>query len=156
MTKNIIISNSLYWAAIGFMAIVFIATIILNSYLFILDNQLTQQVYLSRVNFQKATLIVDYRIGQKRVFEGDIPIGGLTLYDVLLMTAESGRLDVKFVKTNDGKIHLLKIDQFINGDTHWWELQIPKLNWAKQLNQWDVDLKQIYITGGTTAYLTYK
>jgi len=114
-----------------FMAIIFVATIILNSYIFVLDNQLTQQVYLSRVALQKATLIIDYGNGQRKIFEGDVPTGGLSLYDALLASAQTGSISVQFSKTADGRVSLVKIDQYVNNMDHYWELQIPKFNWKE-------------------------
>ncbi len=154
--KDVPISNTLYWAAIVFMAIVFVATIILNSYLFVLDNQLTQQVYLSRVSLQRATLIIDYGNGQRKTFEGDVPVGGLTLYDALLASAQTGSITVKFEKTSNGGAFLIQIDQYVNNGDHYWELQIPKFNWTKPLNDQEIDLNQFYLVGGNTAYLVYK
>ena len=154
--KDVPVSNTLYWAAIIFMAIIFVATIILNSYIFVLDNQLTQQVYLSRVALQKATLIIDYGNGQRKIFEGDVPTGGLSLYDALLASAQTGSISVQFSKTADGRVSLVKIDQYVNNMDHYWELQIPKFNWKRALNDSTIDLTQFYLVGGNTAYLVYK
>ncbi len=154
--KDVPISNTLYWAIVGFMAIIFVATVIFNSYLFVLDNKLMQQVNLSQVNYKKTTLIIDYGNGQTKIFQGDVPTIGLSLYDILLSSAEAGDLEVKFLKDSEENVQLACIDRFFNDGKDYWELQIPSLNWSKKLNEGNIDLKRIYITGGTTAYLVYK
>ncbi len=155
--KDYTVSTTLYWSIIGFMAILFVAIVIFNGYLFVLDNQLTQKVNLSRVNsLQKANLVIDYNNGQKKMFEGEVPMTGLTLYDALLLSTEAGNLNIEFSIDEDGKIHLVKIDNFLNNEINYWEIQIPNINWSKNLNAKDVDLKQIYIAGGARAYLIYK
>jgi len=156
MAKDLTISNTLYWGAVCFMAVIFVATIVLNAYLFVLDNQLTQQVNLLQVETNKARLVLVYTDQNKRIFEGDVPRGLLTLYDVLILSAEAGNIDVRFIKTNDGKTQLLSIDKFENNNNHHWELKIPNLNWKKPLNSSDVDLKKILVNGGTTLFLVYK
>jgi len=156
MTKDITISNTLYWGAISFMSVIFIATIVLNAYFFVLDNQLTQQVNLLKVENDKARLVLEYTDGNKRVFEGDVPVSRLSLYDVLILSSEAGNFDIQFKKTDDGKIQLLGIDKFENNDGHYWEAKIPKWNWQKSLNTPETDLQKILISGGTTIFLVYK
>jgi hypothetical protein len=156
MAKDLTISNTLYWGAVCFMAIIFVATIVLNAYLFALDNQLTQQVNLLQVQTNKARLVLVYTDKNKRIFEGDVPRGALTLYDVLILSSQAGNIDVRFRKADDGRIELLSIDKFENNSSHYWELKIPSLNWQKPLNSPEVDLKKILVNGGTTVYLVYK
>lgn len=150
------ISNSLYWGAISFMAVLFVATVILNSYLFMLDNQLTQEVYLSRIQANKARLIIQYDSKNKRVFEGDVIGGQLSLYDILVLSSRAGNLQVEFSKSPDGRVTLSKIENFANNEKHYWEMRLPNLNWSKSLNGSDVDLTRIFVNGGTTVHLIYR
>lgn len=154
--KDVMISNSLYWGAISFMAVIFVATVILNSYLFMLDNQLTQQVYLSRIQANKARLILQYDSKNKRIFEGEVISGQLSLYDALVLSSRAGNFQIEFSKLPDGRIHLSKIESFANNERHYWEMKIQNLNWSKPLNDPDVDLAKIFINGGTTVYLIYR
>ncbi|HRU36082.1 MAG TPA: hypothetical protein P5237_02095, partial [Candidatus Paceibacterota bacterium] len=85
--KDVIVSNTLYWIVISFMMIIFVVTIIFNSYLFVLDNKITQQANLSRVNSQKSTIAIYYGDGQTKTFRGYVPTEGLSLYDALLSSA---------------------------------------------------------------------
>ncbi len=154
--KDVIVSNTLYWIVIGFMAILFVATIIFNSYLFVLDNKITQQSNLSRVNSQKSTITIDYGNGQTKIFQGYVPTEGLSLYDALLSSAEAGGLNISFRENEDGKIQLVSIDRFINDGKNCWEIEIPNIKWSKKLCDENIDLQKIYLTGGTIAHIVYK
>lgn len=150
------ISNSLYWGAVSFMAVIFVATVILNCYLFMLDNQLTQQFYLSRIEANKARLIIQYDSRNKRIFEGEVIRGQLSLYDALVLSSRAGNFKIEFSKLPDGRIHLSKIENYANNDKHYWEMKIQNLNWSKPLNDPDIDLAKIFINGGTTVYVIYR
>ncbi len=153
--KDVIISNTLYWMVISFMAILFIVTIIFNSYLFVLDNKITQQANLSRVS-QKSTITIDYGNGQTKTFQGYIPTEGLSLYDALLSSAEAGGLKISFIKDEEGRILLASIDRFINDGKNCWEIEIPNIKWSRKLCDENIDLQKIYLTGGAIAHIVYK
>jgi len=154
--KDVIVSNTLYWIVIGFMAILFVATIIFNSYLFVLDNKITQQANLSRVNSQKSTIAIYYGDGQTKTFRGYVPTEGLSLYDALLSSAEAGGLKISFIKDEEGRIRLVSIDRFINDGKNCWEIEIPNIKWSRKLCDANIDLQKIYLTGGTIAHIVYK
>ncbi len=154
--RDIPISNTLYWGAVSLMAIIFVATVILNSYLFMLDNQLMQNVNLSRIEANKVRLILQYDSQNKRIFEGDVVGGALSLYDALILSADAGNLKIEFSKNANGQISLSKIDNLFNENFHYWELRIPAVNWSRRLNDPSIDLNKIFLTGGTTVYLIYR
>lgn len=152
MQQNSEISHGLFRTILTLVILLFIASLIIDSYLLLLNSRLNSKAKDFAQNSKVAKVILDYGNGQKRIFEGEVAGQGLNLRDVLLLIAEAGKIQIGFKEKSD-MILVSSIDNYVNADGHYWEIGFSDLDWEKRLDEFDV--RQLLFTNGTVANLTY-
>lgn len=152
MEKGNEISHGLFKTALTLVLLIFIATLVFDSYLVLLNRQLNNKAKSFAQNLKVAKVVLDYGNGQKRAFEGEVVGQGLSLMDALLLVSEAGDIKIGFKETSD-MILIDSIDNYVNAGGHYWEIGFSDLDWKKRLDEFDA--RQLIFTNGTVASLTY-
>ncbi len=153
MEKGNEISHGLFKTILTLFLLVFIVSLIFDSYLMVLNRQLDKKAKIFTQNLKVASLTLDYGNGQRRAFEGEVAGKGLSLMDVLLLVSEAGNIQVGFKEAN-GMVLVDSIDNYFNAGGHYWEIGFSDLDWKKNLDEFDA--RQLIFTNGTAASLTYR
>lgn len=136
-----------------FMAI-FIVTIVFDFYLLAASKKIIDQARETKLKMQTAKVLVDFGDGNKRAFEGDVPVTGLTLYDVLMTVGTIGDIEINFTTNTNQFMAVESIGNNYNKDGHNWFVIFPELGWSKPINELGLD--NIILTGGGSAKLVYR
>ncbi|MDP2855676.1 MAG: hypothetical protein Q8N90_00965 [bacterium] len=152
MEKSNEISHGLFKTILTLALLIFIATLVFDSYLVLLNRYLNNKAKSLAQNWKVAKIFLDYGNGQKRAFEGEIVGQGLSLMDALFLVSEAGNIKIGFKETND-MVLVDFIDNYVNAGGHYWEIGFSDLDWKKRLDEFDA--RQLIFTNGTVASLTY-
>jgi len=153
MQKNSEISHGLFRTILTLVILLFIASLIFDSYFLLLNSRLNSRAKDFAQNSKVAKVILDYGNGQKRIFEGEVAGQGLNLRDALLLIAEAGNIQIGFQETGN-TVLVASIDNYVNAGGHYWEISLSDLDWKKRLDEFDV--RQLIFTNGTVTSLTYR
>lgn len=153
MEKGNEISHGLFKTILTLVLFIFIATLVFDSYLVLLNRQLNNKAKSFAQNLKVAKVVLDYGNGQKRAFEGEVVGQGLSLMDALLLVSEAGNIKIGFKETSD-MVLVDSIDNYVNAGGHYWEIGFSDLDWKKRLDEFDA--RQLIFTNGTVASLTYR
>lgn len=153
MSRDPYYSNFFFRSLLVILLVVFLAISLFNLSLIFLDFQISRQARVWEKMPALARVVIDFGNQKKRVFEGEVPPEGLTLFEALTYIAEIGNLSMSFRHSEEGGVYLTAIGSLPNNDNHFWEVRLEKSGWSNFIQR--VDLRRIYLEKGEVAYLIY-
>ncbi len=120
------------------------------------EGRINKEAEEIRREIDTARLTIDLGNGERRTFEGDTNIYGVSLADVLYSIAENNKeLNIKMISEGENLECLGSIKGMKNENGCFWIFVLPEMGWARSLGN-DYNLKNIMLTGGVDAELVYK